>query len=633
MPRQPIFGAPPPSDPSGGFYGTVKAAGDAAQMQVSATQAAAQMVVQALSNAVEVANRRDMQKREIRASRQLETMRQLGENQRSAASRASAEGIAARSQEGETSREKMRLDAQREESDRAQKNWQAEFGARRDEFRQTNDIARANLRISRATERRQQEESAQRLAEAGRAHRQNLQADFGRSLLPLALSMAPYEPGAVPGTLAVKPDFPRSFSGMGGAMQAAGQAMGGPGGAAMQVVGRAMRQPGVMSSLSEQLGSNVESRNKLAVQQEENVSAERRTGMQNTGSNVTVQGLMPMRQASLEMLRDKVASGRDRQVIESAITSLSAGDSILYDPSAGKFQVNSAMPNREEIESTLDRIANSAPGVYDMLLGSSAFPVDTPERQRGYGASIRAQRGQGAPPEQSQPAPATNTRTSAQPEMPQRPAPVQPTQDKSRDIRVSGGYEDAGVTVPVSGSQAAGDYAASQTSAALGSQIRREETYSRDGRNKFKARVGAEQRPPPGGPQPSPLSAAAPQSVAPRGGQNRGPSDTVPQGGGSSTARGTYHDGPLPDPDAMAYRDRQGKITAAYKLANELTKGQHFAANKERLMAALRANDYRVKELAQLALDAGELTQQEYDSAIASHAQRSNSADRRERRR
>jgi hypothetical protein len=200
------------------------------------------------------------------------------------------------------------------------------------------------------------------------------------------------------------------------------------------------------------------------------------------------------------------------------------------------------------------------------------------------------------------------------------------------------------VSVSSDGSAAQGAYVGSQSPAALQRQTEQdaqrranEETRGRDARERFKARFV-------GGSPPQP-EAPAPQPKPQRSSRNQGPSDTPVQGAGSSQrARGTYTDVPLPDPDALArqaskrdadaaYAARQEKLGRASALANELTAGEHFPTTKGRLLAALEKNDYRVRELAQLALEAGELTQREYDTVIASHAQRSKPASKRERRR
>ena len=223
-----------------------------------------------------------------------------------------------------------------------------------------------------------------------------MQADFGRSLLPLALSMQPFEPGAVPGTYKVRDDFMSaggpiqsgmdaqgnptgpSLGGQASMLQRAGQALGGPQGAAMQGTGQAITAG--MPALGDELRKKSAEGNDLAVEQ---AKLQGRQGGPGVGSIV---GLLPISAGALESVGKTLGIYQQLGPLQTAAL---AGPSIVYNPATKKIEaVGQTTP---QVQSALDMFnarATQMPDALHSLVGLSVNPFRSQQEVLELGSNL-----------------------------------------------------------------------------------------------------------------------------------------------------------------------------------------------------------------------------------------------------
>lgn len=358
-----LFGAPSPSDPASGFNASVSSAQASAQMQVQATQQAMGQILQSLQFALTMKERRTQQAQEIEAANRLETLRQdrsdsrMREEQGFMQSRADATNAA----EYERARLRERGETFRQNRSFARGDQQFALKYGQDERRLALDASEAQAR-------------ALEMRRSWQAKKAGMQADFGRSLLPLALSMQPFEPGAVPGTYKVRDDFMSAGGPIGGAqpslggqasmLQQAGQALGGPQGAAMQGTGQAITAG--MPALGDELRKKSAEGNDLAVEQA------KLQGRQGGPSSGSVVGLLPISAGALDNVGRTLGISLQLGSLQTAVA---AGPSIVYNPATKRIEaVGQATPEVQSAVELLNSRAKQIPDALHSLVGGSVNP-------------------------------------------------------------------------------------------------------------------------------------------------------------------------------------------------------------------------------------------------------------------
>lgn len=192
-----LIGAPAPQDVGGAVYGSVKAAGDAAQMQTQAAQQGAALILNSLQSALELRARRDEAKREREAREKLQTMSDTAASERQAASDRAAKERQEASDRAALEREQLseRGATRRARMQERGANVRAVREMRQSEahFQTTSQMERQRLDLASAASTREQEELALHLAEGKRKQDLYDAQQAALAAVPRALIEAPWE--------------------------------------------------------------------------------------------------------------------------------------------------------------------------------------------------------------------------------------------------------------------------------------------------------------------------------------------------------------------------------------------------------------------------------------------------------
>lgn len=355
-----LFGAPSPSDPASGFNASVSSAQASAQMQVQATQQAMGQILQSLQFALTMKERRTQQAQEIEAANRLETLRQNRSDSRMREEQGFMQSRADATNQAEYERARLRERGETFRQGRSIQRSDQQFALKygQDERRLALDASEAQAR-------------ALDMRRSWQAKKAGMQADFGRSLLPLALSMQPFEPGAVPGTYKVRDDFMSaggaigsSLGGQASMLQQAGQALGGPQGAAMQGTGQAITAG--MPALGEELRKQSAPGNDLAVEQ---AKLQGRQGGPGAGNVI---GLLPISGDAITNVGAKLGISAQLGALQAGTA---AGPSIVYNPATKRIEaVGQTNPTVQSALDALNSRATQIPDALHALVGGSVNP-------------------------------------------------------------------------------------------------------------------------------------------------------------------------------------------------------------------------------------------------------------------
>lgn len=374
-----IVGAPSPSDPSGAFQGLIRSYTDRLQVQ----QRALDNILESLRTSREMQFRKDEQIRRINAERELEGMRQSEANRRAAAEADRWQ----KSYEQEEAQDQYKRerdtkeDALREEERQYKRTLDAQEAARKTEA--------ANLEASKFELSKQ--ESATRLAGSWQDYQRKQASDFGRSMLPMALAMEPYEPGPIPGTMRLKPDFPQKLQSFSQAMTASGRMLGPMAGAPNRQAA-SMMQSGGMDSLIKSLEERIQVPNEQAVESEKlRIDRDRLNAQNAADQGMTVVGNLPITPQALELIQKESFAPGDNSLAPLLNAQGFGSASLVWNGRTGQLEVLGAQtPEANQALARLNERVRNTPGALETLIGKSYSPYSTPTEQRSMGARIMA---------------------------------------------------------------------------------------------------------------------------------------------------------------------------------------------------------------------------------------------------
>jgi hypothetical protein len=405
-----IVGAPTPSDPGGAFQGLIRSYTDRLQIQ----QRALDNILESLRTSREMQFRKDEQIRRINAERELEGMRQNEANRRASAEAARWQKSydQEEAQDAYKKERDVQEDAIKEEERQYKRTLDAQDAARKTEA--------ASLEASKFELSKQ--ESATRLAGSWQDYQRKRASDFGRSMLPMALAMEPYEPGPIPGTMRLKPDFPQKLQGFSQAMTASGRMLGQMAGAPNRQAA-SMMQSGGMDSLIKSLEERIQVPNEQAVEGEKlRIDRDRLNAQNAADQGMTVVGNLPITPQALELIQKESFAPGDNSLAPLLNAQGFGSASLVWNGRTGQLEVLGAQtPEANQALARLNERVKNTPGALETLIGKSYSPYSTPTEQRGVGARIMAG---GQPTGEGQPqAPAAQGQTR-QGSVPQTRAPA-----------------------------------------------------------------------------------------------------------------------------------------------------------------------------------------------------------------
>ncbi len=477
-----LFGAPSAPDPGGAFSASVQGAQANAALQAQAALQASQLVLSSLQMAMDVANRRDMQRNEIEAGFKLQGIRDAAEDARQDKGIKAARDLALIQEKGATHRTRMGETGANKRTLFGERGTQGRFdttmGFQRSEADRAAGFKREELEAMWA-------ELGPNLLAKNDEIQRGRAIDWARSQVRNALPFMPLVPGQMPGQVGVDLEFINRFAGGGAAMRGAGPGMeaagpavggaiGGPMGAAagagLQGAGReATQRGGEMQAPSGGMYAMLELFQQMAQAQsrgpEEAATIAARGAGSGDGFEFPAGAQFPVRPDQItDALKNLPPTHPDVGLLNQI-----KDKQVFFEPATGRYSVPGATPN---IIDALTRAMSSHPGSAEINAGRAAFP-DLPrgdQLNRGAGIVNRAKRGQTA-----QPGPGPEATPQPEPKPRPKPAakPGRPVKPGEFDE-----FQGSGVANP----PAAPDAAPSQQAS--------EETRARDAAAKFKAKYG-----------------------------------------------------------------------------------------------------------------------------------------------